>query len=486
MFTFLPHISRIVFSGSIGFVCGVFFASFFALSLESVLFSVNIVALGIFIFSYKKKHVWILMVFVGLFCVGFLVTYQHSTYREFITQRSVGYKTGHARVVAESEMNDFYSQIFVRYDDEDFVTLLKDEKHTMLMRGDVLQLSCKRTVPESFDDFDYRMYLAMQGVYLVCEEPTYEVVGHEEDLLGYIARLRRGMEDIINAIIPAPGAALANGLLFGGSSRLSQELQDDFSQTGMTHIVAVSGYNVSIIIAVALGVLIFVGLQRRWAVVGAIASVIFFVALIGFPSSGVRAAVMGIMVLTAAVFGRVTHAYGAILFSAAVMLFFNPLLLRYDIGFQLSFLATLGIIAVYPIVEHIFIHKKMAFGILEVLLLTVSAQIFVVPIIAYHFHTFSVVSLLANVMILPIIPLTMLFVFLTVVGSFVFYPLALLCGWIAYTLLTYEVFIIRSFANLSFSSITITHFPVLWMVVYYVFIVSILYYINSKNTIYER
>jgi competence protein ComEC len=486
MFTFLPHISRIILFSAFGFVCGVFIASFFTLSTDVVLFCMCIVSITSFAFFYKNTYVWSILIFFGFFGFGFYhsITYSSGVNWHVVSDR--GDVNGVARVVLDVEQKTFYSFVYVQFEEEDFITQIKDEKHTFLERGDVLTLSCMRSVPESYEDFDYRSYLAMRGVYLVCADPVYDVVGHEKDIFSSIARFRITMEHIVNEIIPAPESALANGLLFGGSARLSQELQDDFSATGMTHIVAVSGYNVSIIIAVVMGCLIFMGLYRQWAVFGAIIAVIFFVALIGFPSSGVRAAIMGIMVLIAATFGRVTHAYAAIIFSGAIMLFFNPLLLRYDIGFQLSFLATLGIVAVYPIMECVFIHRNMAFGIVEVLLLTLSAQVFVVPIIIYHFHTFSFVSLLVNVLVLPIIPVTMLMIFLLVVSSFVYAPLAMLFGWAGYMFLTYEVFIISFFADLRFGSMYIPHFSVVWMCVYYAMIVGFLLYINSKRCIYEK
>ena len=486
MFTFLPHISRIVLGSSFGFVCGVAFGSFFVVSIEIILFIIAICGLVLFSVFYRERSVWVFLVFLGFFAMGFVVFYEKSVEVERIALHDTGFKRGIAHVVSDVGRGVYNAKVYIQFDDENFKTVFTDEKHTTLVQGDVIDVSCERASVENFDGFDYQRYLAMRGVYLECEKSDYIIIGHEKDILSGVAHLRVYMEKIVNEIIPAPESALANGLLFGGSARLSEKIQDDFSQTGMTHIVAVSGYNVSIIITVVLGLLIFIGFYRNWAVWGAIIAVIFFVALIGFPSSGIRAAIMGIMVLIAAIFGRVTHAYSAILFSAAIMLVFNPLLLRYDIGFQLSFLATLGIVAIYPIIEKIFIKKNMAFGIVEVLLLTLSAQIFVVPIIAYHFQTFSIVSLLVNVLVLPIIPFTMLFVALMIPTSFILYPVAVFCGWIAYALLKYEVFIISFFADFSFSSFSVENFTFFWMIMYYGVLSIIIFYLNSKNTLYEK
>jgi competence protein ComEC len=294
----------------------------------------------------------------------------------------------------------------------------------------------------------------------------------KDTFLSVLAQARVYMENIVNEIIPAPQSALANGLLFGGDDRLSDELQQKFAVTGMTHIVAVSGYNVSIIVATIMAIAIFVGIRRNWAVFVAIFGIFLFIALIGFPSSGVRAAIMGILVLVAALYGRVSHMYGAILITCAGMLLFNPLLLRYDIGFQLSFLATLGIVAVYPVLEKMFLNRKTSIGILEILLMTIAAQVFVLPVIVYHFHILSVVSLLVNMLVLPILPITMLFVFLMIVVYFIFQPLAIFFGWLAYFLLTYEIRVIDFFVGVRWNSFEIVDINILWFIVYYIMLIG--------------
>ena len=144
-------------------------------------------------------------------------------------------------------------------------------------------------------------------------------------------------------------------------------------------------------------------------------------------------------------------------------------------------MATLGIIAGYPVLERYFVSKNAAFGVVDILVLTISAQIFVLPIIVYHFHTISLVSLLANVLVLPIIPITMLLVFLMLVVSFIFYPIALLFGWASFFLLSYEIFVIESLAKISWGSIYVENVYVWWGVLYYVVIGSIAYFFNKKQ-----
>jgi len=467
----LPHISRFVLWGSLGFVVGVFFNSFVVVSLDTLLFVVVLSALGTFFIFYKNEYSFVFIVFVLLFGLG-VVVMQNTLEQISQIENNVGtIFDGEVSVIDDVVKKDWYSQIVVRYDDGTTI-LLKDDKYTDVVRGDILSLKCVSALPENFEDFDYQKYLFMKGIDYICEDGEYEIVGHKDTFLSVLAQARVYMENIVNEIIPAPQSALANGLLFGGDDRLSDELQQKFAVTGMTHIVAVSGYNVSIIVATIMAIAIFVGIRRNWAVFVAIFGILLFIALIGFPSSGVRAAIMGILVLVAALYGRVSHMYGAILITCAGMLLFNPLLLRYDIGFQLSFLATLGIVAVYPVLEKMFLNRKTSIGILEILLMTIAAQVFVLPVIVYHFHILSVVSLLVNMLVLPILPITMLFVFLMIVVYFIFQPLAIFFGWLAYFLLTYEIRVIDFFAGVRWNSFEIVDINILWFIVYYIMLIG--------------
>jgi len=190
--------------------------------------------------------------------------------------------------------------------------------------------------------------------------------------------------------------------------------------------------------------------------------------------------VMSSMLLWAMKHGRLTTAENAVVFAAAVMLIINPLLLRWDVGFQLSFLATLGIVLSSPFWEKSFIKKNQALGISEAITLSLSAQVFVLPIIAYNFHITSLISLLANVFILPIIPLSMLLVFLVSVFGFVFVPLAHVFAWLSYLLLHYELWLIRTLAEFPWASVKIEKVSAWWMVIYYIILVMIIYLLNQN------
>lgn len=460
------HISQVFLWVMVCFVVGIGIGLFFTLPKDYFIFSFVILFLVGIILFYRSAYFSLVLLLIIFLAFGL---WRGSAAIEKTNDLSLinAEIQSEAKVVEVPVKKSYYSSVIVKLQNPEMKFLVKAPRHTDLIYGDKLNLKCKLTVPEQFDDFDYRMYLATKGISYICDEAEFEKVGHDKNVLSILAMWRIKLENNINLLIPAPQAALANGLIFGGDDRLSDDMKDSFSRTGMTHIVAVSGYNVTVIAMVVMSVAIFLGAWRKQAVWWAIGAVLFFVAIIGFPASGIRAAIMGSLVLIAVIYGRASSVLGAICFSGAVMLFFNPLLLRYDVGFQLSFLATLGIILIYPIFENYLVSRFKAFGLMEIIFLTVSAQVFVLPIIIYNFHVFSNTSLLANILILPIVSLTMFFVFFAMMASLVFWPLAVLMGWCAYFLLFYEVWVVEFLAGLSWSCVEIGDVSVWWYVLYY-------------------
>jgi competence protein ComEC len=249
----------------------------------------------------------------------------------------------------------------------------------------------------------------------------------------------------------------------------------------MTHIVAVSGYNVTIVAEYLILLGIFLGLWRKQAFWFAILGIAIFVFMVGLPSSAVRAGVMGSVLLWGMKNGRLGNSQNAIVFAAAVMLLINPLLLRWDIGFQLSFLATLGIIYFYPVLENYLIKKQKVGGLREIIFLTLSAQIFVLPIILFNFEKLSLISPLANLLVLPIIPITMLLGFLATLCQFFLPFLAQILSWPVFILLKYEVGTISFLAGLKFSSLEIKNFSWIGVVIWYMILAFIIYKAKSQK-----
>lgn len=475
--------SKIFLILSLGFITGVFATSF--LNINSILIYILIIIIIIILtLGYRNKIVLVISCAILFFIFGIWRT--NADLDELKNLDLDGSNIAEKVVVIkEPENKGNYQKLIVKTDD-DLRILLYSSLYPKINYGDELDLNCTLEISENFsEDFDYRMYLAKDNIFYICKNTKIKRTENNQGNRAYIMILgiKNRMEDNINRVIPQPQAALANGLLFGGSSRLSKQVSDNFSKTGMTHIVAVSGYNVTIIAEYLILFGIFIGLWRNQSFWFALAGIFIFVAMIGFPSSAVRAGVMGALLLWAMKNGRLANSYNAIVFAGTVMLLVNPLLLRWDIGFQLSFLATLGIVVLSPFWEKQFIKKYNALGIIEILFLTLSAQIFVLPIILYNFNILSLVSLPANLLVLPIVPITMFLVFLTAVSGFIFAPLSLVFAWLAFLPLKYEVWIIDILAKLSWASKNISNFSWHWVVMWYLILVAIVFLIRKRTSI---
>ena len=254
-------------------------------------------------------------------------------------------------------------------------------------------------------------------------------------------------------------------------------------KAGLSHIVAISGYNIALI---AQGFVLFgimIGLWRRQALWFAALGVILFVVFVGAPASAVRAGIMGVTVFAALFVGRLTQSVNMLLLAAVVMLIFQPLLLRYDVGFQLSFLATLAIITVLPLVEH-FIPKEF-FGktLVEIALLTLAVELFVVPLLLYQFHLFSPFALLANVLLLPLVPYVMALTFFSSLLFFAVPGLYMIPAALAYLFLRIITFSAESISAWPGAAIEVSmsaSMLLLWYAGLFFVIVGMKKYIQKK------
>lgn len=495
--------SKIFLILSLSFIGGIFLASFYQKIIADYYFllAVALLLIPLVIFypirndqdvfsngASKNKIVYTATFAVLFFLFGWWITGARLSGMSATNYNEQKY-SGRALVIKEPESNGKFQKIIARLGEKNNLeVLLNTGLYPEYKYGDEINLKCTLETPKNYDDgFDYRMYLAKDRIYYVCSEPKIELIGRDKGNKFYsgIINVKNKFANAIDEIIPMPEAGLLGGLLLGGDSKLPKNIQENFSRTGTTHIVAVSGYNITIIAEYLMLSLLFLGFWRRQAFWFSIVGIFLFIFMIGFPSSAVRAGVMGSLLLWAMKNGRLANSQNAIVFSAAIMLLINPLLLRYDIGFQLSFLATLGIIYLYPFLEKHLIKKNKAFGVLEILGLTISAQIFVLPIILINFGNLSLISPLANVLVLPIIPLTMLLGFIAAILKLIIPPLAASFSWLVFLPLKYEVATINFLAGLSWSSVEIKNFAWYLAVVWYIFLAGVIFLLNKKTAAYE-
>lgn len=298
--------------------------------------------------------------------------------------------------------------------------------------------------------------------------------------------IKQNFEAQINKIFPEPHASFMAGLLTGSRKGIPQQVLDDFQVTGLTHIIAISGYNITLIISLVVGLLFW--LPRKHQLLPACIAIVGFTLFVGASAAVVRACIMGLLGLLALHTNSVNSARVTVLWTLFFMTVWNPKYLWYDAGFQLSFLAVLGLLECAPFLEPFCKRLPKTLAIRESIQMTLAAQIAAAPLIVLLFNNFSTVAPLANVLIAPFIPLAMLFGTIGVVSSYVFFPLGQAIAYLAWACLQYVIYIAQWLGQVPYASLQtqVSHWQI--ALLYYAGIVCIvLWYQNtfgkSKHTV---
>ncbi|NTW14187.1 MAG: ComEC/Rec2 family competence protein [Candidatus Moranbacteria bacterium] len=402
------------------FISGIVFGSFFPDSSPWVPILIMIFTLAV-AGTWQNRLSFIVVVMAFFLSMGYFLSAHAESF--WSVDRPSIRVSGVAEIVRSPVMGESYREAAVSLSscDEDSCPrelimarfpILEDVAY-----GDKGSFSCVLEPP----DTSWKMYYAKDGIAYRCRGPIWKKTGEARPIRRALLGMASRFESAIAHALPEPESSLAVGLLIGGDSGLPASAREDFRAAGLTHIVAVSGFNISIIAEYFLlfGVALF--LPRRKAALFAMAGTTAFVFVAGAPSSAVRALFMASTLLLAQWFGRRYASPWALLFAAAIMLLMNPLLLRSDIGFQLSFLATAGVILSAPIVSGILRSvPRVTESFLEALFLTISANAFLLPVMFANFGKFTPVAIPANTVLLPLVPAAMFFSFVAgSVGSFV-------------------------------------------------------------------
>lgn len=351
--------------------------------------------------------------------------------------------------------------------------------------GDKIKIKGKLKSPPVFEGFNYKDYLAKQGIYSVLYWPEIELIAQRRGnpVLAVVLSFKEKLRMSINQNLASPQSVILEGIILGEEGRMSESLKEKFNITGLRHITAVSGMHITILSAILMQFLIGLGFWRKQAFYLTIILLFLFIVMVGLPSSAIRAGIMGGFFLFSQKIGRKNSASRTIVFAATIILIFNPLLLRSDVGFQLSFLAVAGIIYLNPIFLNYFkkIPEKEFFNLRSIISMTLAAQIFTLPILVYNFGRISLVGLLANILVLPFISLLVGMGFLFGLTGIIFQPLAWILSWFCWLFLTYILKVTDFLSSLSFSSITLENVHWFWLIIFYLILGFLIRRFQEKN-----
>ena len=305
-----------------------------------------------------------------------------------------------------------------------------------------LELSCNLQEPENFSDFDYKNYLAKQGIHLLCFYPR--VLSIQDSGINdakYLSwKIKENIARRIDRHLLEPGAGLAKAMLLGYRSEIAEELERGMIKAGLAHILAISGLHISIFIGLLLW--LFKKLRFKWLIISVI--LLFYLFILGFPISAIRAVIMSLLLFTGRSWASLRVRF---LLALAITLLIYPRAFQ-EVGFQMSFLAVAGLIWIYPLLDNwsyrvfgywslrlrmskmvpfdfsLEQHKSFKF-IIQGCLASLSVNIVLWPLLSYYFSGYNILSVVINVLALPVLPLLLSGLYMSVIVPVIFYA----CYW---------------------------------------------------------
>jgi ComEC/Rec2-related protein len=321
--------------------------------------------------------------------------------------------------------------------------------------GDHLQICGTVNEPENFDDFDYKKFLMNKKVYGIVDVKSFEILNRRSiSLRSILYDFKQKLVKRLEKAMVEPEISLLVGILFGEERYFNEEFEGLLRNSGTTHIVAASGYNVTILILAVERVFRF--LKGKTRTILSLVVIWLFCLLSGISASIVRATIMGSLVLFGRLLGRYQSIHRSFIIGIWLFVFFSPTIM-FDVGFQLSILATAGLVYLSPSIENWFERKgkKIGESFREYTLTTMSCTLSTLPVSVITFGTFSSIGILANTLILPVLESTMLWGSLGLLSSYFSNMLSKIFLLISFIQLKYFEIVVSKLGRLDFLVLTV-------------------------------
>ncbi|MCK4474148.1 ComEC family competence protein [Candidatus Parcubacteria bacterium] len=491
--------SKIFFYFCLSFISGIFISSFFPPSLYIIWAGLIFCLILISVF-WKYKNLVIFSFYILFLILG---VWQHQQYELKITNSELrNYNDLEQKITltgivsAESDVRDTNVKLTIKPNKiQNGKILITVNKYPEYNYGDKLKITGFLKTPGIFEDFNYKDYLAKDGIYSVMYQPKIQLLEiqngreHFSPIYKEILKFKNKLKQTIEQNLSPPQSSILGSMILGDKRKISEDIKNKLNITGLRHITCVSGMHIIILSGILMWLGIFLGLWRGQAFYFAAFLLFLFIIMVGAPASAVRAGIMGGLLLLGQKIGRLRASSRAITFAGALMLFQNPLLLKSDVGFQLSFLASFGIIYLMPIFQYYyqkipnfnFVSIQRLFSpIKDILSMTLAAQIFTLPILIYNFGYFSQISLLTNVLIVPLLPFIMVFGFAFGLAGIISSPLAWILSLPCWFLLTYIVGVINFFSKIPWA-VQFLEISWIWLLISYFILGLVTWYLNEKQ-----
>lgn len=461
------------YSAVIGFIAGIILRHHIDLGLSFLLVFVFLVPTCLFVRLFGPDSVsrsLLTLVIILFLLLGY--TRLHVSLSN-IDDFNLGYETFTGTIVDEPDSRENSTHYIVSLNELDVKARITLGQYPILNYGDVIELNGKFEKPKNFKnekngiEFDYVNFLLKDDIQYVSYFPKITILRdpRQSGDDGNVAKgslfkkklfgFKSWFVNNLNKSLASPHSSLAAGILIGAKQSLGEQLLEDFRKVGLIHIVVLSGYNVTIIIDAIQKVLSF--LPRTFSFFLSILSIISFAIFTGASATTIRASIMATLVVISRYNSRTYGVNRALFLAGFLMILHNPRILMSDPGFQLSFVATLGLLHISPKIETLLEKIRITdkFEIRQIIATTISTQLAVLPLLINMTGEISAVALVANLLVLPVIPISMAFSAISGLTNWLGI-IALPINLITYWLLEYSLFITKWLASFSFATIDIS------------------------------
>ncbi len=493
---------------SVAWLLGTWFGSFF--SLPHWLLSLGLAGFipAIFLPRYRKSIILISISFIAL--IGGALRYQSSIqpldssqlryYNDKGIVEMVGMISDAPVIKGKAVSFRFASGTFIHNGmtaDIQGDALVRLPFYKELKYGDMLRLTGKPETPQQIEDFDYKNYLSNQGIYTVMYYPHVEILARDKGFapISWIYTLRGNLGDSLARSLPEPQASLSQAILLGLRTNIPTDIMQAFYASGTTHLLAISGLNLTIILGMTLAATIWLfGRRYKIYIWLSLALIWTYALLTGFPPTVARAAIMGSVFLLAELSGRQRSTLAALSLAAAIMVAIEPRVM-WDVSFQLSFLSMLGLIYISPYL----INRIEEAGPAEHSLITRGKQLLVIgfgtalaavlatwPAIATYFKTFSIAGIPATFFAMPAMPAIIMTSILTAFAGWAWHPAGVFFGWIAWLFLSFFLLVIRVFSAIPYMYIQGLELQPWQIALYYAALALVLLALKYRKSLTEK
>ena len=478
-----------------GYIIGIIYGLYFKISIAFVIALISLIY--IVLISNKKSKIArylkvmlkpsaIYIFFISIIISNYYVRYLNNKYTEFYNNPPEIIK-GNAVIIKEAEEKDYsYSYIIKMkdglYKNKKFI--LNTNKKKLLQYGDLIKIKGEYIIPSesrNYKGFNYREYLKSKKIYGSIKS-SGEIKVIQSNYINQIFIKSNKARNIIiknaESLLPGETGALLTGILLGDKQEISDEIIENFKTSNLSHMLAVSGAHTSYII---LGISYMLSkLPKKYAGIITILVLGIFLFITNFTPSVIRACIMAGLAIGAKLLYRKSDTINNIALSAMVILILNPFSIL-DIGFQLSYLGTLGIVMFDKDIEKILSKIKLKGKTIQLLIVTFSAQILIMPIMAYRFNTISLTFFISNLFASPILGVIIILGFITIFVSLISFKLAKMLSIILDIFLKLLILIAKFVSNIPVSSLIIKTPYVFSIALIYILILIFHYLFSIYN-----